>query len=99
MKITLTTLQNQKNNLNTNTTKIDLGECEKELKKFYNLTDNEIIYMKKMEIIQEGMRIPKIEFDVYSKLYGENLIKLNISICNKNNIYLYMPVKNIGNME
>ena len=34
MKITLTTLQNQKNNLNTNTTKIDLGECEKELKNF-----------------------------------------------------------------
>ena len=71
----------------------------KRIKKFYNLTDNEIIYMKKMEIIQEGMRIPKIEFDVYSKLYGENLIKLNISICNKNNIYLYMPVKNIGNLE
>ena len=71
----------------------------KRIKKFYNLTDNEIIYMKKMEIIQEGMQIPKIEFDVYSKLYGENLIKLNISICNKNNIYLYMPVKNIGNLE
>ena len=59
MKITLTTSKNQKNNLNDNTTRIDLGECEKELKIFYNLTDNEILYMIKMDTIQEGMKIPK----------------------------------------
>ena len=99
MKITLTTSKNQKNNLNNNTTNIDLGGCEEELKNFYNLTDNEILYIKKMDIIQEGMRIPKIEYDVYSKLFGDNLIKLNISICNKNDIYLYIPINNIGNLD
>ena len=52
-----------------------------------------------MDIIQEGMRIPKIEYDVYYKSFGDNLIKLNLSICNKNDIYLYIPVNNIGNLE
>ena len=99
MKIILTTSSNQKNNINYNITNIDLGECEEELKKFYNLTYNEILYIKKMDIVQEGMRIPKIEYDVYCKLFGKNLIKLNISICNENSIYLYIPVKNIGNLN
>ena len=45
------------------------------------------------------MRIPKIEYDVYCKLYGDNLIKLNLSICNKNDIYLYIPIKDIGNLD
>ena len=98
MKVTFTTLKNQKNNLNDNLTNIDLRECEEELIKLYNLKENEILYMKKMDIIQEGMRIPKIEYDVYGKLFGENLIKLNISICD-NDIYLYLPVKNIGNLN
>ena len=99
IKVTLTTSKNQKNNLNDNTTSIDLGKCEEELKKFYNLKDNEIIYIRKMDIIQEGMRIPKIEYDVYSKLNGDNLVKLNLSICNKTEIYLYIPIKDIGNLD
>ena len=36
MKVTLTTSKNQKNYLNNNTTNIDLGRCEGELKNFYN---------------------------------------------------------------
>ena len=36
MKITLTTSQNQKNNINNNMTTIDLGECETLLKNEYN---------------------------------------------------------------
>jgi len=94
MKIAFTTIKYQKNNLNNNSsTNIDLGDCEEELKKFYNL------YMKIMDIKQEGMRIQNIEYDVYCKLFGDNLIKLNLSICNKNDIYLYIPVKNIGNLD
>ena len=74
MKLTLTTTKYQKNNLNNNnTTNIYLGECEEELKNFYNLSDNDIVYMKIIEIFQEGMRIPKIEYDLYCKLFGDNL--------------------------
>ena len=60
MKITLTTTENQKNGVNENLTYVDLGECEELLREFYNLTNNSALYMIKLEISQEGMKIPKI---------------------------------------
>ena len=46
----MTSTQNQRNNININTTKIDLGECETLLRKFYNLSDNEVLYVKKIDV-------------------------------------------------
>ena len=44
--ITLTTTKNQKDaKNNTNTTTIDLNECDDILKKEYNITENEFIYL------------------------------------------------------
>ena len=51
-----------------------------------------------LEIKQEGMRIPKVEYDIYTK-YGENLTKLNISFCKNNEISLLIPINNIGNLD
>ena len=48
--VTFTTSENQKNNLNNNMTSIDLGECEGLLRKEYNISDNQAIYMKKIDI-------------------------------------------------
>ena len=39
------------------------------------------------------MKISKIEYDVYSKLSGNKLEKLNISICSKTKISLSVPVE------
>ena len=47
MIVTFTTTQNQKNNLNNNMTSIDLGECEILTRNYYNLKNNETLYMKK----------------------------------------------------
>ena len=90
--ITFTTLQNQKNNI-YNMTTIDLGECETLLRNFYNITNNETLYMKKMDIHQEGMSTVKIEYDVYTKLFGNKLIKLNLSICEQSKISIKIPFK------
>jgi hypothetical protein len=80
IKITLTSTQNLKNNINRNNmTIIDLEECETILRTFYNISENETLYMKKIDVIQEGMKIPKIEYDVYYKLYSNNLTKLNLT--------------------
>ena len=49
--VTFTTTQNQKNNINSNMTTIDLGECEDLLRLEYNLSLNETLYMKKMDIV------------------------------------------------
>ena len=48
--------------------------------------------MKKIDVKQEGMKIPKIEYSVYCKLSGEKLIKLNLTVCEKSKISLSLPV-------
>ena len=97
--ITLTTINNQKNNINYNMTRIDLGECETLLRNEYNISNNETLYMKKIDISQEGMKIPKVEYDVYSKLLGENLIKLNLTVCEKSKISILIPIEITDNID
>ena len=46
-----------------------------------------------MDVKQEGYNIPKINFDVYSKLGGYNLTKLNLSLCHNIKIDLIIPIK------
>ena len=67
-------------------TRIDLGECEILLRNFYNISINETFYLKKIDIIQEGIKTLKVEYDVYAKLNGKNLIKLNLTVCEKSKI-------------
>ena len=99
IKVVLTTTENQKNNINSDMTTIDLGDCETSLRQVYNLTNGEKIYIKMIENEQEGMKIPKVEYDIYSKLNGENLTKLNISSCKNDQISLSIPVDDIGNID
>ena len=77
-------------------TNIDLGDCENSLRQNYNLSNNETLYIKMLEVKQKGMRIPKIEYDIYTK-YGGNLTKLNISFCQNDEISLLIPINNIDN--
>ena len=90
MHITLTNTQNQKNNTNINMTNIDLGECEVLLRKVYNLSDKEPIYMKKIDVFQEGMKIPKVEYDVYYKP-GNSLVKMNLTVCENSKVSISIP--------
>ena len=41
---------------------------------------------------QERMKITKIEYNVYYKLFDTNLIKLNLSVCDKIQIDLTVPI-------
>ena len=100
INITLTTIQNQKNNINNNNTSIiDLESCENLLKQIYEIPINEALYLKKLEIYQDGMKIPKIEFDLYSKLPDGGLQKLNLSICNNNKISILLPINISENID
>ena len=97
--ITFTSSENQKNNINNNMTRIDLRQCEIELRNFYNLSDDKILYMKKIDIKMPGMKIPKVIFDVYCKLNDTNLIKLDLSICENNRVEISMPIKIDENLD
>ena len=90
--ITFTTTTNQKNNVNINKTTIDLGECENLLKINYNISLNSSLYIIKMDIKEEGMKIPKIEYEVYYPLYNDELIKLDLIVCKNTKITTSIPV-------
>ena len=92
MKIILTTIENQSNKKNDNITTIELGECENAIKKYYNMTNNQTIYMKYIQVYQEGLNIPKIEYDIYSKLFENNITKLNLTICEDKKLYISIPL-------
>ena len=99
MKAVLTSLQNQKNNNYDDDIIIDLGICEDILRGYYNISDNESLYIKKIIVHQEGYRIPKVEYNIYSKLLGLNLTKLNVTICGNNKIKIYLPIELSENID
>ena len=94
MTITLTTTKNQRGNItNDNMTLLDLGDCEDELRNYYHISENETIYMRKIDVKQEGMKIPKVDYSVYCKINGTKLIKLDLSLCVNSTISLSVPVE------
>ena len=68
-----------------------MGQCEDLLREKYNISKNESIYIKKIDVYEEGMKIPKIEYDIYYKS-GNCLKKVDISICKNTKITLSIPI-------
>ena len=91
---TLTNLLNQKNNLNKNKTTIDLEECANVLKSqvYTNISKDADLYIIKIDIQEEGMKIPKIEYGLFYPLYGGELIELNMAKCEGMDIDISIPV-------
>ena len=91
--ITLTTTKNQNDNNYKNKTTINLGQCENKIKKKYNISYNESLFIFKIDVKEEGMKMPKIEYEIYYPLYNDELIKLNLTECKNDNIDISIPVK------
>ena len=102
MNITLTTTKIQRDYYitnNNNMTSIDLGDCETLLRRENKIPKEELLYMRKIDIYQTGMQIPKVEFDVYYKENNTKLKKLNLEICKNSTIYLSYPVNISENID
>ena len=97
--ITISTSDSQKNDKASNTTSIDLGECETKIKEEYNISKDKPLYILKIDVKQEGYQIPKIAYEVYFPLFGNNLIKLNLTVCQNTKINLSIPIKLTGNLD
>ena len=89
--ITITTSDNQKNEKSYNTSTINLGECENKIKKEYNIPKEKSLYILKIDIKQEGFQTMKIDYEVYYPLFGNELIKLNLTVCENTKIDLSIP--------
>ena len=95
MKITLTTTKAQKFNYDNNIinmTTIDIGNCETLLREENGIPSDELLYMKKIEVNQDQMKIPKVEFEIYYKENNKKLKKLNLTICENSDMHLSYPV-------
>ena len=89
----ITTSSYQKaNDKKYNETSINLGDCETKLKDYYKIPENDELYILKMDIYLDGMKIPKVEYEVYYPFYNQNLSKLNLSICHDLKINITIPV-------
>ena len=70
-------------------TTIDLGECETKLKRKYNISSNEILYILKIDLMIEN--IQKVEYEVYYNFTKNNLTKLNLTVCKNIEIAISIP--------
>ena len=88
--VEITTPQNQVlNEINSNKTTVNLGECENILSE-KNKND---LYIMKIDIEEEGIKIPIVEYEVYHQSNEENLEKLNLTECENTNIDISIPVE------
>ena len=87
------------NNLiqNKKISNIDLLFCEKLLKKFYNIPENEVFNIIQVELKREETISIQIEYEIYSQSFE----KLNLDICKNEYIKINIPynLKNIKNQN
>ena len=93
MTYALTTTKNQLMKINEDITTIDLGECEYLLKKEYNISLNDSLYILKINLSLDG--IQKVEYEVYYNFSLNDLTKLNLTVCENVKIDILIP-KNIS---
>ena len=98
IKYTITTTKNQKNNEKNNNTNIDLGDCEKKLREEYNISEEKILYIIKIDIPVNGYNIPMVGYEVYYPFYENNMTKFNLSCCQNKKVNISIPI-NIKNDE
>ena len=97
--VQFTTSKYLKNNINSDKTSINLGKCEDMLKSAYNIPPNNALYYVIIDVAQEGLKIPKVEYDVYYLNSNNNFEKLDLSICKGQKIEVSIPVKVNENID
>ena len=97
--IKLTSTSNQKNNEEENEITMDLGQCETILKREYHIPDDDPLYILQIISEEEGMKIPKLEYEVYYPLYDNYLKKLNITLCKDTKVEISIPVNISGTLD
>ena len=84
----ITNTNNVNNQIDEKISNINLGECEVELKDYYNIT-NEGLLILKIEYNITGSLIPIIDYEIYHPTTKK---LLNLSVCDNNMVNLSIPV-------
>ena len=74
----ITTSDNQNKIKYKSISTIKLGKCEDKLKDYYNIASNESLLIFKIDIYEEGLLMPIVEYEIYNQ---ENFTELDLNIC------------------
>ena len=85
----LTSVYNQNHNIYNNLSSINFDECENKLRTYYNIGNNTTLLILKIDIFENGLLIPIIEYEAYNSKTKE---QLNLNICQYIKINLNIPV-------
>ena len=93
-QVILTSTLNQKNNEETDNITLNLGQCEPNLKSDFSIPENNSLYILEIITKEIGMKIPKIDYEIYYPLYESNkLEKLELNSYKGEKIDISIPVK------
>ena len=84
---TISSLSNQ--NITKNSTFVDLGICEDELKRVYNLNETEKLIIFKIETYYPEYKIPVIQYEIFSE---NGTINLDLNNCKNIKTNILIPV-------
>ena len=88
--IQLTTSENQENLYYENISTIFLSGCEYALRKAYNISENEILLILKIDHYEDYLLTPNIVYKVFHPVTHE---LLNLSFCENTTISIHIPAK------
>jgi len=85
----VSTLEDQKNNTDSDVSSIDLGNCEKILKEKYNISEGESFIIIKTDIKNNDLSSTYVQYEIY---HPYTLVKINMDYCLKEKIIINSPV-------
>ena len=89
----------QKKYYYNNTSIIDLGKCEEDLKNYYKISNTSILYILMIIFNFKGINHPIIEYEILYPNENGTMEKLNLSICDNIKIELFIPVNITDNID
>ena len=84
----LSTLEDQKISENLDLSSIDLGECEYQLKRQNDLTNDDSLIILKVDIKNEDLSLKSFKYEIYNPKNKDKL-----EICNDTQIIINFPIK------
>ena len=79
-----------KNIYNINASRVDLGECENELKDIYDIDDNKDLIILIIDFYYPDSLAPVVQYEVY---HPDSKELLNLTYCANNSIIIEVPVE------
>ena len=76
-----TTINSQNNDVNNYSNTIYFEDCKSLLKKIYNISINETFLFHQQNIIHKGIELNIMEKKEYCKIFGTNIVILNLTLC------------------